>query len=468
MNRHRWKLLQIINIGTLMSTLDAGIVNVALPSMSEHFNVGLAEIQWVVSSYLLTLIALLPLLGKWSDRTDRRRMYGWGFVVFTLGSLAVAGSGSFEMFGLITSRCIQGIGAALIMANSQAMVRLLFPDHERGRALGANAVIISIGTLAGPSVGGLLLQWTHWSFLFLINVPFGAATAFLAWRYFPMNESKRKGSIDILGSILLALSTCIFMVVSVEIKKEGYAPGMLAGALAAALLGILFVFYERRIKQGILDPLMYRHRVIAIGNLSGFCIHLIQMATIIPITFCLQTALGFSTGITGGVLSLQAVFMGVSAPIAGRFRDRTSAIGPTVFGPLLCAISTILILWAIDVYTITLFLILSGIGIGCFQATNNAEIMSASPEEKVSLVGSMLALLRYLGMVVGIGLTVFYVGGMNEAHVIENLSYETNMRHLFIICGIIGLAVAAIGLLRPRKKIIQSKQMSVDGKEIIK
>ncbi len=238
MIKHRWKLLQIINIGTFMSTLDAGIVNVALPTIAKQFGVALADTQWVVTSYLLTLVALLPLLGNWSDRADRRRMYGWGFLVFTLGSLLVAETVPLGVVGLVVSRCIQGIGAALIMSNSQAMVRLLFPDHERGKALGVNAIVISLGTLAGPALGGLLLQWANWSVLFLLNLPLGAIAAYFAWRYFPTNEPNKKGNMDWFGSLLLAIMTCIFMFVSMDMEKTDIRMDYLGGNIGSWLCSI--------------------------------------------------------------------------------------------------------------------------------------------------------------------------------------------------------------------------------------
>lgn len=451
MNPHRWKLLQIVNIGTFMSTLDAGIINIALPSMAVQYGTGLAQAQWVVTSYLLMLVALLPLLGKWSDRSDRRRLYGWGFAVFTAGSLLAALSESFGLVGLVISRCVQGFGAALIMANSQAMVRMLFPDHERGKALGVNAIVISLGTLAGPAVGGLLLEWLSWPWLFLINLPLGGVAVYFAWRSFPTHTPNRQGSMDWLGSCLLAIMTCILMLVSLVLEQEGWTVRAVAWSLFALLLGLCFILYERKLGDGILDPVMYRHRAIAIGNFSGFSIHLVQMATLLPITFYMQGVLGYSTGKIGAILTLQAIFMGISSPLAGWFRDRKGALLPTVGGPLLCGFSAAWIVWgALDILAITVFLSLFGIGLGCFQATNNAEIMSAAPDAKVSLVGSMLALLRYLGMVAGTALAVIYVGSLGGGTVqpSEVTAYTEGMRQLFLLCGVLGMIVAGVGLFR--------------------
>lgn len=128
--RNKWGILQVVNMGTLISTLDVGIVNVSLPLMARQFSVTLAQIQWVATAYLLTMVVLLPFFGKMSDRMERRKVYSYGFLIFGVGSLCIAVSHSFML--LLLSRCLQGIGATMIMANSQAMVRHAFPDHERG------------------------------------------------------------------------------------------------------------------------------------------------------------------------------------------------------------------------------------------------------------------------------------------------------------------------------------------------
>ena len=453
MNPHRWKLLQIVNIGTFMSTLDTGIVQVALPSMAEQYGASLAGTQWVVTGYLLTLVSLLPLFGKWSDRTERRRLYGLGFLFFTAGSLLVACSEPFGLAALVAARCVQGAGAALIMANSQAMVRLLFPDHERGRALGVNAVVISLGTLLGPAAGGLLLEWTSWPVLFLINLPFGAVAAVCAWRLFPSNEANPKGSVDWFGSVLLAVIACTLIAVSSRVEQTGFDPASWGWIGTAGLLLAAFWLYERRLDHGILDPVLYRNRSIAIGNFSGFMIHLVQMAAAIPVTFYMQSVLGMPAGRIGGILALQALFMGFSAPAAGWIRDRFGAGVPVISGPFLCAVSTLWIVFGtIDIVSISAFLILSGTGIGLFQATNSAEIMSAAPDGKVSLVGSMLALVRYLGMAFGTGLAVLFVGGIGGTAAASADAYAAGMKHLFMLCGAASLLTAAAGFWRPRPK----------------
>lgn len=452
-NAKKWGILQIINMGTLMATLDVGIVNVSLPTMAREFSVPLAHIQWVATAYLLTMVTLLPFLGKLSDIWDRRKIYSYGFLIFSMGSLCTALSQG--IVSILVSRCLQGIGATMIMANSQAMLRQVFPDHERGRALGMNAVVISIGTLAGPAIGGMLLELVSWTWLFGINVPIGLAAFLLGLRWFPETKKGHSStSFDIAGSFLLAGGTGVLILATEASAKSGaFTPTLLfEGAAGIALLAALWL-YERRITYGILDHELFRRPKILLGNTSSFFINLAQTATMIPITFYLQGQLGFSTWITGLLLILQPLLMGIVAPFAGWFRDRYGGFFPITVGPLFCAASMLFVACAhhVTALDVSLQLALFGIGIGFFQTTNNAEIMSAAPDAKISLASSLLAMVRYLGQIAGIGLAALLVGSMGS-HSRADTTVGIQLQILFWICLLSCSGVVVLGLLRPRDK----------------
>ncbi|WP_158299589.1 MFS transporter [Paenibacillus antri] len=455
-HRNRWSILQIVNMGTLISTLDVGIVNVTLPTMSEQFGVSLSQIQWVATAYLLTMVALLPFMGKLSDRLDRRKIYSWGFLLFSVGSACIALSDG--LVSILLSRILQGVGATMIMANSQAMVRQLFPDRERGRALGMNAVVISIGTMSGPALGGLMLEVVEWPWLFWINVPIGLCAFVLGLRWFPSTErGQDRSPFDFLGSFLLAAGTCLLMFAAEAGKENGFTtPILYLGAAGLVLFAALW-FVQRKIAYGILDRELFGRRKIALGNASSFFINLAQTATLIPIAFYLQGPLGLSPWSVGLLLIVQPLLMGVAAPIAGWVRDRFGAWFPITAGSMLCAASMLFIaaLPNVTVVGIALQLALFGIGVGLFHATNNAEIMSDAPDRKISLAGSLLAMVRYLGNIAGIGLATLLVGSMTLGDSLRggaDESMDLRMRMLFGICFLFCLGVAGMGKLRPKDK----------------
>jgi EmrB/QacA subfamily drug resistance transporter len=448
---NKWMVLLIVNLGTFMSTLDVGIVNVCLPTLSSEFTKSLAQIQWVATGYLLTMAALLPFLGKLSDLWKRRNIYSAGFVVFALGSLCVALSQGLAM--IIASRCLQGLGAAMIMANSQAIVRQAFPDHERGRALGLNAVVISCGTLMGPAVGGFVLQWAGWPWLFWINVPIGIAAFFLGLKHFPRDHVKSgKTSLDIAGSALLAAGTVLLMLATDDTSNES---GISAFTSVAAVSGfgllIVLWFYEKRIGNGILDRALIGLRPVWVGNLSSLFINMALTASLIPITFYMQGPLSMTVVASGGFLMIQPLLVGLVAPFSGWFRDKYGGTLPITVGAALCAFSMLFIVCSTRVTELTIALQLAffGIGTGLFHSTNNAEIMSAVPENKASLAGSLLAMTRYLGQIAGIGLCALLLGQMN-VRVPNAAGLDIGLRIVFgiLLIGCGGAAVMSYRLKR--------------------
>ncbi|WP_186446232.1 MFS transporter [Paenibacillus cremeus] len=458
-NPHRWKILQIINMGTLISTLDVGIVNVSLPVMADEFGVTLAQVQWVATSYLLTMVALLPFLGKLSDRGDRRKIYSFGFLIFSIGSVCIALSDG--IVSLLVYRCLQGLGATMIMANSQAMVRQLFPDRERGRALGINAVVISIGSISGPALGGLLLEIADWPWLFWINVPIGLCAFVLGLRSFPNTKAGTDRSpIDVAGAFLLAAGTCVLMLAAEASKhSQGLSPILVMEGTAGLALLIALGLLQRKISYGILDRELFRHRKILIGSINSFFISLAQTATMLPIVFYLQGQLGYSSWVIGLLLIVQPLMMGITAPYAGWIRDQFGGYFPITIGSLCCSVSMLFIsaLPSVTIVGIGLQLGIFGIGNGFFHATNNAEIMSAAPDHKVSLTGSLLALVRYLGNIAGIGLATLMVGNLGSSNLdilegTHGTNVEVRIRMLFVLCFIFCLGVALSGKFRPRDK----------------
>ncbi|WP_010268621.1 MFS transporter [Paenibacillus senegalensis] len=462
---HRWAKFQIVNLGTFMSTLDVGIVNVVLPTMAEQFGVSLSQIQWVVTAYLLTMVALLPLLGKLSDRLDRSQVYSAGFFVFALGSLLIGLSGSLAT--IVAARIVQGVGAAMIMANSQAMVRKLFPNHEIGKALSMNAVVISVGTLSGPAVGGLLMEAVSWSWLFYINVPLGLAAVYCGLKWFPHDKKRAFERLDYIGALLLALSTILLLFGAVTGEREGFTPAVIALYSSGAVLLLLLFAYERKIPHRIVDSDLYKIKAIAVGNSVSLLNNVMQMATLLPLTFYMQQVLGYPTKTLGLVLAIQPVFLGIASPASGWYRDKYGAFLPAVAGSLLFTLSTLFIVLGstIQLTGIILFLAVSGIGIGLFVAINNAEVMSAAPAEKISLVGSMIALIRYYGMIIGIAFAVWFAGGMGtELTAAPNPALTAQIKLLFLFCMALGLLMTFLCYIRPRQAPSSRMTRKASGK----
>lgn len=183
-----------------MSTLDSSIVNVALPTISTQLHTDLSTLQWVVTAYLLTISSLLPVFGRIADLVGRKKIFGLGFIIFTLGSLLCGLSGNIWM--LVGMRIFQAIGASMLMSNSSAIITAAFPVQERGRALGLTGTVVALGNLSGPAIGGLLIGFTSWHAIFWINIPIGILGFLAAHLVLPEDKLQRtEETFDILGAV---------------------------------------------------------------------------------------------------------------------------------------------------------------------------------------------------------------------------------------------------------------------------
>ncbi len=170
-NSYKWRAMFVVSIGVFMATLDGSIVNVALPTLTRYFSTNLNTIQWVLLSYLLTITTLLLTLGRLSDMYGKKYIFSAGILIFTIGSFFCSISTSAGQ--LIAFRVLQGIGAAMLMANGPAIITHVFPHTERGKALGLIGTVVSIGSMTGPALGGFLIDWIGWQSIFYINIPIG-------------------------------------------------------------------------------------------------------------------------------------------------------------------------------------------------------------------------------------------------------------------------------------------------------
>ncbi|GAW98906.1 major facilitator superfamily transporter [Secundilactobacillus mixtipabuli] len=180
--KHRWWILAAVGLFTFMSTLDASIVNIALPVISGDLNVPMNQAEWVVSIYLIVICSLLLLFGKLGDSIGKIRIFRIGTVLFVFGSLLAGSNGSFYL--LLAARIVQALGASMTMANNNGIITEVFPFSERGRALGMIGSFVALGSIAGPGLGGIVLSHLSWGYIFWLNVPIGVIPSSLDRRFY--------------------------------------------------------------------------------------------------------------------------------------------------------------------------------------------------------------------------------------------------------------------------------------------
>ena len=242
-----WLVVATVSIGAFMGQLDASIVTLALPHIGVAFHASPAVVVWVSLSYLLVLVATLPAAGFLADRFGRKLLYIQGFVVFTAASLACGLAP--DLGALVLARCVQGVGAALLQANSVALIREALSGDRLGRGLGVQGAAQAVGLAGGPAIGGLLLALGGWRLLFFVNIPAGMLGALAGIVLLPRSRSHRRGvRFDWRGAVLLAVAAGALMVVVSLGREPGFPPPLIAGlGILAVAAAAGFVVLERRV-----------------------------------------------------------------------------------------------------------------------------------------------------------------------------------------------------------------------------
>ena len=251
--RAHWYVVGTVCIGAFMGQLDASIVTLALPSLGRDLHASLGGVEWVALAYLLVLVATVATVGRIADAVGRKLLYVYGFAVFTIGSALCGLAPTLAV--LIAARVLQAVGAAMLQANSIALIAEAMPRPLLGRGVGMQGTAQALGLALGPAIGGVLLALGGWRLIFLVNLPAGAIGLALGWFLLPRSRSRRPAErADLLGAVLLALGAAGPLVYLSLANDLGYAEPLLLGALAAGVLATAaFVRRERRIDAPLID-----------------------------------------------------------------------------------------------------------------------------------------------------------------------------------------------------------------------
>lgn len=336
--------LTAIILGSSLAFIDGSIVGVALPAIQGELGAGAGQIQWVVNGYLLAVGALVLVGGAMGDRYGRKRVFLIGTVLFTLASLLCGAVWTAE--NLIAGRVLQGLGAALLIPTSLALIPVCFSEHERGRALGLWAGASALAAAAAPILGGWLTEAVSWRAVFLINGPVAFAAIALAMVAIPESRDRTAHAPDWLGAGLGALGLGLFGWGLSAAVDWGLLSLRFWGVMAASVAaGALFLWVERRAKHPMLPLEMFRFRAFAGVNLMTFALYFALSGALYLVPFEWMRVDGrTATQVGAGLLPFAAV-MGIGSPLVGRAADR---IGPRpflIFGPAVAGMGFLLMAW---------------------------------------------------------------------------------------------------------------------------
>jgi EmrB/QacA subfamily drug resistance transporter len=403
---HKWSAMAGIGTGVLMATLDVSIVNISLPTLVEALHTSFATIQWVILSYLLVLTSMMLSIARLGDMFSKKKLYSAGLGLFTVGSLLC---GLAPTVGwLIAFRALQGMGAVMTQALGSAIITEVFPDSERGRALGVIGGIVSVGLAFGPPIGGILIGLAGWRSIFLVNVPIGVVALLIVTRHVPsLPPARRDQRFDLLGAgIMLVTLVCyaLAMTLGEELGFNGVEVRVLLLVTVAGVTAFFLV--EKRVAQPMIEPALFRNSLFTLNLMMGFLVF-ISVAGVIIFPFFLELVKGYRTEQMGLLMMVVPISMGLFAPIAGAMSDRFGPRGISLIG-LLVVIGGCLSISTLhkDVNAVgyILRMVPLGMGLGIFQSPNNSAIMGAVPRERLGVASGLLALSRTLGQSTGIPL----------------------------------------------------------------
>jgi EmrB/QacA subfamily drug resistance transporter len=401
-----WYAVVTVCLGAFMGQLDASIVTLAFPTMEKDFHATSGAVTWVGLAYLLTLVAMLPAVGRYADMFGRKLFYTYGFLLFILGS-GLCGVAP-TLYALIAFRVLQALGAAMLQANSVAIIANAAPPDKLGRAIGVQGAAQALGLALGPAAGGFLIAVGGWRLIFYVNVPVGLVATVLAWFLIPRSRHlAQRSSFDWAGLGLLIPSVLALLLVFSFGDQYGWTSPLIIVLIVVTVAGTaLFIRTELRAAHPMLDLSYFRRAQFSAGIASGWLIYLVIYGILYVVPYFLERGLGFSSARTGAELLIMPLGLGVMAPIAGRIADRTGAQPLMLIGMSVSAAT--LVVMAFYHTSLPAFLVelaLAGAGLGVSTAPNNAATMGAVPPTASGMASGTLNMSRGLGTAMGLALT---------------------------------------------------------------
>jgi EmrB/QacA subfamily drug resistance transporter len=400
-----WKIAGVVILGMIMSILDTTIVNVALPTLSRDLHSSISQIQWVVTGYILSLAAVIPVTGWAARRYGAKRVYMTSLVLFTAGSALCAVAASTTM--LVFFRVLQGVGGGMIMPVGQLIMAQVAGPKRMGRVMGIVAMPAMLAPILGPVVGGAILQSFHWSWIFLVNVPIGAIAFVFGWRMLPHTDSGDAGRLDTLGLGLLssgAVAT-VYGLSELGSNTSLTAPSVVWPTLAGLVLVGVFIWHALRIERPLLDVRLYANRVFAAASLTTFGLGAALFGAMILVPLYYQEVRHESVILTGLLTGPQGVGMLLVMPLSGRFSDRFGGGRVAIVGVSILCLGTLPLAFigtGTSVLAISLVLVLRGVGIGfSFMPAMTAAFASLHPEQ-LSDATPQLNVVQRIGGAIGV------------------------------------------------------------------
>ena len=420
----KWTMFVITAVGNFIAMLDSTTVNLALYPMARDLHVTMGEIQWVMIAYMLILTVFLPFFGKLGDIFPKNKLYAFGFFLFGLGAFLNTTASSFPL--LLAYRCLEALGASIMLSNAQAIIASIFKNERRGKALGLNGCIVAIGGMSGPALGGILINYFGWHAIFVPCIIVAIFGVIYAYRMLPrsIKTNIKNFKFDYRGFFYFTVSLFALLLAISEGHTWGWNSfRIIVLGVLALVFGALFYIRDHKISYPLINFSMFKIRPFTFGNLAVMTSYMAMYTNSILLPFFLQEILKYNALVTGLLILPYSLTLSITAPIAGRLSGKYGSRLLTVAGPATYCVA-LLMFTLFDKHAAMWQIVFAsgvmGIGNGLFQSPSNNAIMTSVNRNELGLASGILALARNLGNILGVAVTITL--------------FET-FRHLFIEHG---------------------------------
>jgi EmrB/QacA subfamily drug resistance transporter len=387
-------------LGTLMGSLDSTIVLLAFPVINDSLHSDLATSLWIILAYMLVLAVATTQMGRIGDIYGRSKIFNLGFITFTVGS-ALCGF-SPNIYPLIAFRVVQAIGGAIMQATSGAIIADYFPREKRGQAYGYNSLGFTAGAMLGIVLGGVLATFVNWQFIFFINIPIGVVAVAVGLKYMKDVEPKSTAKLDLVGMGLLASALVLLSLGLVNFAAEGLSVFNAALAVAGAVLIPVFLWYDRRLENAMIDFQAFKNKVLRNAVFSAFFVSVGYFSVVFLVIMYLQGIRALSPLDAALLLVPGYVAGSFLGPIMGRLSDRYGSREIATIGIFFLSIA--ILIYITMTATSPLYIVLigsavSGLGTSMFFPSNNSAVMANARTGSYGSISGLLRTVQNIGLV---------------------------------------------------------------------
>lgn len=439
----------MIITGNFLGMLDSSTVNLALYPIANGLHASLSEVQWIVIAYMLVLTVFLPFFGKLGDIFPKNKIYSIGFLIFACGALLNTTAQTLYM--LIIFRCIEALGASIMIANGPATIAELFKGEERGKALGINACLVAIGGMSGPAIGGFLINSFGWRTIFLPSVPIALFGAIASYRLLPSYIKKKAFKFDYKGFLYFTIGLFALLLAISEGHTWGWKSlKIIVLGIITLIFGGLFYFRDKKINYPLISFKMFKIKTFTFGNIAVMTSYMCMFTNGILLPFFLQEVVKYNAFLTGLLILPYSIASSAVAPFAGSYAGKHGSKTLTIIGPSIYIIALIIFTTfntSTPMWEIVMASVIMGIGNGCFQSPSNNAIITSVNKDELGIASGILSLSRNLGNILGVAITITLFDSFKNMLIEEGFLYQNAFLTSYHWTMCFGIGFGAICLI---------------------